>query len=145
MREVAERFDRELPDLFRFRLQDEITQLFLVALHVKLTIGADALNLWQDLGKDPEVYRPMVEGRNYIQTFGREGHRKGEKLTNEAFKNAATERIGQPVDGLAALATASVKYHQGPEFRHRHGARFRENGGAKPGHGSARMDRQRAE
>ncbi|MFP6749442.1 MAG: tetratricopeptide repeat protein, partial [Alphaproteobacteria bacterium] len=80
----AERYDREFKELFA--LQDEITQLILLAMHVKLTIGADALDMWKDIGEDAEAYRLVVEGRAQFMTFSRPGNRKGEKLFDGALK-----------------------------------------------------------
>jgi len=59
----AERYDRELKDLFA--LQDEITMKILTALEIKLTEGVQAL-VYHHTTENLDAYTKVLKGREYI-------------------------------------------------------------------------------
>ena len=79
----AKRYDRKLGDFFK--IQDDITQEILVEMQVRLSRGADARTLWEDV-RDLETYRLLFEAIRQFQRFDPEGHREAEKLLAEAYE-----------------------------------------------------------
>ncbi|MCZ6523512.1 MAG: adenylate/guanylate cyclase domain-containing protein [Alphaproteobacteria bacterium] len=92
----AERYDRELTDLFA--LQDDITQKILEAMHVELTLGEQAKRWREDAG-DVEIYRLMVEGRAHFVTLSPAGHKKAERLWTAAYKRNPDGPVGNTLMG----------------------------------------------
>ena len=79
----AERYDRELKDLFA--LQDEITEKILLALHIELTIGEQA-KAWRQLSPDSEAYRALLEWRELAQTWSPDNMAEVERLATEVYR-----------------------------------------------------------
>ena len=92
----AERYDRELTDLFA--LQDDITQKILEAMHVELTLGEQAKRWREDAG-DVEIYRLMVEGRAHFVTLSPAGHKEAERLWTAAYKRNPDGPVGNTLMG----------------------------------------------
>jgi adenylate cyclase len=80
----AKRYDKVLAEFFA--VQDEIAHEILVAMHVKLTVGENAANIWQEVNGDPIAYKQIIEGRSKFQTFSRTGNREAEKLYRKAYE-----------------------------------------------------------
>jgi len=79
----AGRFDRTMGDLFA--VFDEITQSVLVAMQVKLTLGSQ-ISHWQDLSKDPELFRLFVQYQSAFDKTSRVGNKKAEEYIRAAQK-----------------------------------------------------------
>ena len=77
----AERYDRELKDLFK--LQDEITIKILNALHMKLVLGGD--NIWWRT-ENFEVWSHSVKGGKHFDLLTKDDNRKARKHFEQAIK-----------------------------------------------------------
>jgi len=88
----AERYDRELTDLFS--ILDEITNQILVAMHVNLTVGQDAAFYWKEYKGDLKTYQQIMQGLDLFNNFSPDNHRKAQELFEEAHRrqpdNSAT-------------------------------------------------------
>jgi adenylate cyclase len=81
----SERYDREMKDIFA--LQDEITLKVLKALDVKLIRGEEAKMFGKDID-NLEVYTKVLQARNYLYQWNREGVVESRKLTEEVIRMA---------------------------------------------------------
>jgi adenylate cyclase len=77
----AERYDRELKDLFK--LQDEITIKILNALHMKLVLGGD--NIWWRT-ENFEVWSHSIKGSKHFDRLTKDDNRKARKHFEQATK-----------------------------------------------------------
>ncbi len=80
----ADQYDKNLKDVFS--VWDEITQNILVAMHLKLTRGGDAVSDWEMHKRDREAYRLNIEGTVHFQTFSPTGHRIAERMFSELLE-----------------------------------------------------------
>jgi adenylate cyclase len=92
----AERYDRELTDLFA--LQDDITDKILEAMHVKLTVGEQA-KAYRDMNADPDTYRLFIQGRAAFVSFTLEGHALAEKHWTEVAKRQPESLLAKNLQG----------------------------------------------
>jgi len=79
----ANRYDRELDDIFR--LQDEIAFKVLTALQVKLTEGEQAA-FWAKRTDNLESFLRYLQARNQLWGITKEGHFKAKQLSYEAIE-----------------------------------------------------------
>jgi adenylate cyclase len=94
----AERYDRDLKDIFA--LQDEITLNVLKALDVKLIRGEEAKMFGK--GVDSlELYTKVLQARNHLYQWNREGIVKSRKLTEEIIRMAP--QYATAYQGLAGV------------------------------------------
>jgi adenylate cyclase len=78
----AERYDRELKDLFK--LQDEITIKILSTLHVKLVTGGDDITWWRT--DSFEAWGHNVKGWNYFDQYTKQDNLKAREHHEQAIK-----------------------------------------------------------
>jgi adenylate cyclase len=78
----AERYDRELKDLFA--LQDEITMKILTALQVELTLGEDA-RMGSKGTSNLEAYLKLLQARELAGRYNKEDHVRAQQLIEEAI------------------------------------------------------------
>jgi adenylate cyclase len=78
----AERYDRELKDLFK--LQDEITIKILSALHVKLVTGGNGITWWRT--DNFEAWSYNVKGWNYFDKYTKQDNLKAREHHEQAIK-----------------------------------------------------------
>jgi adenylate cyclase len=78
----AERYDRELNDLFK--LQDEITIKILSTLHVKLVLGGDDIIWWKT--DSFEAWSHNVKGWNYFDKYTKQDNLKAREHHEQALK-----------------------------------------------------------
>jgi len=81
----SERYDRELKDIFA--LQDEITLKVLKALDVKLIRG-EAGKLFAKGVDNLDLYIMVLQARNHVYQWNREGIIEARKLTEEVIRMA---------------------------------------------------------
>jgi TolB-like protein/class 3 adenylate cyclase/Tfp pilus assembly protein PilF len=77
----AERYDRELKDLFK--LQDEITIKILNTLHLKLVLGGD-VTWWRT--DNFEAWSHSVKGGTHFDRFTKDDNRKAREYFEQAIK-----------------------------------------------------------
>ena len=78
----AERYDRELNDLFK--VQDDIAGRILEEMQVKLTMGEQA-RAWRTRASDAEVVRLSVQGREHLLKQTPEGNAAAQRLYQQAY------------------------------------------------------------
>jgi adenylate cyclase len=79
----AERFDRELVDIFA--VQDEITEKIVAALEINLIDPARSATTRVDTGI-PEAYDCLLRGREQYRLFSREGNDNARRLFQQAIE-----------------------------------------------------------
>lgn len=81
----AERYDRQLDDLFQ--LQDDISRRILEEIQVELTLGSQA-RTWRAKAGDDDLFRLYVAGRRHFVALTPEGHAESERLFMQAYERA---------------------------------------------------------
>jgi len=79
----AERFDRDLKDLFA--LQDEVTIRILSGLRVKLIDGVSVKGRWSQRPPNLDCYLKLMETRDYVFRGNIESNNLARRLANEAI------------------------------------------------------------
>jgi len=102
----AERFDRDLKDLFA--LQDEVTLNILAALRVKFTHGEQARV--QETTKSLEAWSYLVKGLSHFESFTREGNARAQELFEQAVQADPTYSYALAMLGWTHWMDAAFGY-----------------------------------
>lgn len=92
----AERYDRELTDLFK--VQDEITSKIFVEVGVKLTVG-DIARWTREISSNLDSYRLVSQGREHFQTWSKKGHKAAWKMYSKIAKRHPDTSIANRMMG----------------------------------------------